>query len=95
MKPARIQDTKLMDEVRNQSCVISGNPPPNDPHHVRSKGAQGDDVEYNICPLRHDLHKEFHDIGMTTFANKYPKFKAWLLYQGWQFNDFTNKWWHS
>ena len=94
-KTYRIQDTKLMDEVRNKPCVITGNPPPNDPSHCKSKGSFGDDVSWNICPLRHDLHVELHKLGATTFANKYPKYKDWLVNNGWQFDEFLKKWVHN
>lgn len=71
-------------------CVITGNPPPNDPHHLKSKGSFGDDVEWNLIPLKHELHRELHKAGMTKFADKYPEFKKWLLTNGWIFE--SDKW---
>lgn len=94
-KRARVQDTKLMDEVSEMPCVISGAPGPNDPSHVKSRGSFGDDVAYNICPLAHRYHVELHKIGAVTFANKYPAYKKWLLDNGWTFDEFLQKWTHE
>ena len=94
-KKYRIQDTKLMDFVRMQPCVISGAPGPNDPSHVKSRGSHGDDVEWNICPLAHKYHQELHKIGAVTFANKYPRYRQWLLDNGWQFDEVLQKWVHN
>lgn len=93
-KSLRTEDSALMDQVRNSRCVITGNFPPNDPHHVKSKGSGGPDEPWNLCPLRHDLHQEFHKIGISSFAEKYPAFKSWLEKNGWEYNDHLNKWRH-
>ena len=93
-KTYRVQDTMLQSQVSQMPCVISGAPGPNDPHHLSSKGAMGGDVEWNIVPLKHELHQEFHKIGFVTFANKHPKFKEWLIEKGWTFDDFRKKWFH-
>lgn len=92
LKKYRIQDTMIMDLRRNEKCVVSGSAPPNDPHHIRSRGAFGDDVAWNVVPLTRELHQEFHKIGIETFANKYDNFKKWLLTNGWTFE--SGKWRH-
>jgi hypothetical protein len=92
-KPARVQDTKLMDEVRNQPCIITGSREV-DVHHVKSRGSHGDDVEWNLAPLTRALHTEFHKIGMVTFAKKYPLFEIWLISKGWTFDEFRQRWMH-
>lgn len=91
-KTYRVQDTKLMDDTRWMPCVITGAPGPNDPHHVKSKKSGGPELPWNLCPLKHELHREFHNIGINTFANKYPAFKAWLEAAGWTYCDFRKKW---
>jgi hypothetical protein len=92
VKSWRVQNTKLMDQRRNEPCVITGNYPPNDPHHIKSRGAMGDDVEWNIVSLKHELHQEFHKIGINSFAKKYPKIEAWLIANGWTWDEFRKKW---
>lgn len=93
-KRARVQDTKLMDEVRQMPCVISGAPGPNDPSHVSSVGSHADDVPWNICPLAHKYHVELHNSGASTFAKKYPAYKAWLIKNGWEYNELLDRWLH-
>jgi len=92
MSKYRVQDTMLADKVRNSPCIVTGTPPPSDCHHVKSKGSFGADVAWNLCPLTRELHQEFHKIGIETFANKYEKFKNWLLANGWTFE--SGKWRH-
>jgi hypothetical protein len=91
-KPARVQNTKLMDDTRWMPCAITGTPGPNDPHHVKSKKSGGPELPWNLCPLTHELHREFHNIGINSFAKKYPKFEAWLLDRGWTWDEFRQKW---
>ncbi len=92
MKSYRVQNTMLMSKVSQMPCAITGTPGPNDPHHVKSKKSGGPELPWNLCPLKHELHREFHNIGINTFANKYPKFKTWLLDRGWTWDEFRKKW---
>jgi len=41
-----------------------------DPAHIKSRGAGGDDIG-NTIPLCQRHHREQHDIGITSFAEKY------------------------
>lgn len=94
VKICRYVNEENVEAVKNSPCIITGTPPPSDCHHVRSRGSFGHDYVWNLCPLTRELHQEFHKTGFTTFADKHPKFKAWLLYNGWEFNQQTRKWWH-
>ena len=72
-KPERIRDEKLKAEVRAQGCVVdncdcSG---PVDPHHVKTRGAGGDDTRENLMPLCRWHHIEAGMIGVWTFIKKY------------------------
>jgi hypothetical protein len=43
-----------------------------DPHHVRTKGALGKQVDdCNVVPLCYQHHEEGHRIGWQTFARRY------------------------
>lgn len=75
-------------------CLISNKTKP-DRHHVLSRGAGGPDDDWNLMPLSRQHHTEVHQIGLTTFANKYPKVKNWLLAHGWEFNELLKKWKHK
>lgn len=75
----------------NLRCIISGAVNP-DKHHVKTRKSGGTDDIWNLCPLARKYHTEIHQIGTTTFAEKYPQFKNWLIANGWVFNDFLKKW---
>lgn len=72
-------------------CLVCGTINP-DTHHVLSRGAGGDDSQSNLALLCRKHHTEIHSIGTTTFSNKYPLFKNWLIANGWQYNDYIQKW---
>ena len=72
-------------------CIISGQRNP-DLHHVKSRKSGGADDDWNLCPLSRKHHTEIHQLGTTTFANKYPEFKNWLLANGWEYIELLNKW---
>jgi hypothetical protein len=91
-KDYRFQDTKYQSDVSQMPCVITGAPPPNDPHHVKSKKSGGPETVWNLVSLCHEKHREFHNIGINSFAKKYPKFEAWLLDKGWTYCEFRKKW---
>lgn len=42
------------------------------PHHIRSRGAGGDDSAENLLPLCTSHHTEIHQIGTDTFAERHP-----------------------
>jgi hypothetical protein len=54
--------------IRQQPCDLTGVTPA-DPHHVKTRGAGGDDVG-NVIPLAHHLHEECHRIGILSFQRK-------------------------
>lgn len=72
-------------------CIISGSPE-FDRHHWKSKRSGGPDESWNLMPLARIYHVECHKLGATTFANKYPAVKKWLIDNGWVFDEFLKKW---
>lgn len=79
---------------KEDRCLISGDRNP-DLHHVKSKGSGGPDEHWNLCPLSRKYHTEIHAIGLSTFAEKYPKFRNWLIANNWEYNPLLNKWRHK
>lgn len=79
---------------QHNRCIISGERNP-DMHHVKSRKSSGTDDPWNLCPLSRRHHQEVHQIGLSTFANKYPQFKNWLLANGWYYIEHLNKWKHE
>jgi hypothetical protein len=72
-KPERIRDEALKAEVKAQGCVVknrdcSGGA---DPHHVKTRGAGGDDRRLWLMPLCRFHHVEIGTIGVATFIEKY------------------------
>ncbi len=72
------------------SCLVCGCE--SEKHHIKTRGAGGDDSEYNLMDLCRIHHTEVHSLGLTTFANKYEQVNKWLLKYNWEFNEFLNKW---
>ncbi len=70
--------SKYTDWVRTQPCVVTQARGNNvDPHHIKGYShltmcgwaSKGSDL---LCiPLRHDKHQELHDIGWSSFEEKY------------------------
>ena len=65
-------------------------------HHVITRGARPDLAEkkWNKQPLCFSCHGKTHQKGMNYMAQKYVGFKNWLKYNGWEFDDYLNKWTH-
>lgn len=73
-KKKRIVDEELLEKIRQLPCAIKGRLCTGDidPHHIKSRGAGGDDVEENLIPLCREHHTEIHQIGKIKFRSKYP-----------------------
>ena len=63
--------------LRNWRCTICGNIS-DAPHHVVTRGAGGTDNSKNLLALCTTHHTEIGQIGVQTFANKYPVVKHWI-----------------
>lgn len=64
-------------------CEVEGcqEPPCPEPHHIRTRGAKGDDEPENLIRLCYVHHSEVHTIGNQRFPAKYgleSKFEAAL-----------------
>lgn len=77
MKPKRIENRQLIDEIKEEPCLICSKTPV-DAHHLTSVGAGGDDTEDNLAPLCRKHHSEFHQYGLSKFCWKYPKIREFL-----------------
>jgi hypothetical protein len=64
--------TAYTDEVaRRLRCAVPQCGRRSVPHHVRTKGRQGQVDPGNVAPLCWHHHEEGHRIGWRTFAKKY------------------------
>lgn len=91
IKQKRIVDESLLDTVRKLPCLACSSEDPaagmaalggdeniSHPHHVKSKGAGGDDVATNIMPLCPIHHRQWHDKGEDFMRRRYVVIGAWL-----------------
>ena len=74
-KPVRTWVPAFLEWIRCYPCVVcvvAGQlrSPTSDPHHLRHRGAGGDDVA-NVVPLCRHHHREIETIGHTTFERRY------------------------
>jgi hypothetical protein len=89
-KNRRITNPDLIKFIReNCPCIVTGQPA-ECVHHVRSRGAYGQDVVENLMPLTIASHTEIHKVGLTRMSEKYESVKTWLTKAGWEFNG--RKW---
>ncbi len=70
-KKQRLKSHENLQSIREMPCEICNAYPPNDVHHIVSRGAGGGDELTNICALCRCHHVEIHKIGRKTFALKY------------------------
>lgn len=90
-KPERLVDEALLARVRGLPCAIC-RARGVDAHHVRSRGAAGPDVDWNVAPLCRNHHQMFHQLGLRTFVIIFPAFGLWLRGRGW--TDEGGRWGH-
>ena len=48
------------------------------PHHIRTRGAGGDDAKENLLSLCGDCHRRIHALGGNRFAFLYPHLRGKL-----------------
>lgn len=60
-----------MASYREKPCVVCGAIDGTVAHHIKTRGAGGNDLRENLITLCALHHKEVHDIGTVTFFKKY------------------------
>lgn len=92
-KNKRIEDPDLLKYIKeNLPCIGCGSPPPNDVHHVISRGAGGNDIVSNLMPLCRMCHEKIHRLSLSVMARKVPSVKEWLNQAGWVYDNYVQKW---
>jgi hypothetical protein len=76
-------DPELLLLTRNMPCAACGASPPNDPHHIKTKGSGGGDEPFNLISLCRRHHIEWHHYGAVRFLTRFPDLRYRLLKQGW------------
>jgi len=70
-KNAPLKSEENLERIRQSQCMVCGSRPPNDPHHLRTRGASGGDELENLVALCRKHHVEIHKIGVKTFIDRY------------------------
>lgn len=61
-------------------------------HLIARKRIAPIDEAWNLLSVCQAHHNEVHQIGLTAFAKKYPMVEEWLIYNGWELDEFRGKW---
>lgn len=91
----RVINKALLSAYRQLNCIaclpVKNN---NDTvaHHIKSRGAGGDDISSNLMPLCVKHHAEVHTYGLSIFSNKYSIVKMFLENNGWYYDETMRKW---
>lgn len=63
-----------------------------DREHTKTRGSGGSDDPGNVSIMCLFCHDEKGKMGITHMANKYPRYKKWLLANGWEYDEYKKKW---
>lgn len=77
-KKQRIEDKKLIAEIKKQPCIACGTLMNIDVHHMTTVARGGDDVVSNLAPLCRTHHTLFHSRGVLGMVVQFPGVLAWL-----------------
>lgn len=86
----RLVDNNLCKSYRGLPCAACGDIYGTVGHHIKSKGAGGDDADYNLIPLCFIHHRLIHDKSINEFVIKFPHIADILKEKGWEY--FNGKW---
>lgn len=75
--------------MRSKLCTACESSNGVEGHHVKHRGAGGDDIEENLLPLCRWCHIKIHT-GMNKFVDENEKVFLWLFRNGWSLTD--GKW---
>lgn len=81
------KDENFRNQIRNLRCVVCGRFPPNEVHHIKTRGAGGGDDWWNLIPLCSDHHTAsgtaWHKQGSLSFLKMFPHVYELLQKYGW------------
>jgi len=77
-KPKRIKDPKLLKSFRERKCEVCFRFGDVVGHHITTKGAGGDDTEFNLMALCTFHHRMVHDKGNRFMIETFKQYE-WAL----------------
>lgn len=84
-KKFRVQNKETLAMFRGKRCLVCGKP--SDPCHIQSRGAGGDDEEWNLISLCRFHHTAQHSLGWSTICRSFPIVRIELQRKGWMFDE--------
>ncbi len=79
----RIVDAELVKKIKQNAVCCVCRLSPVDAHHLRSRGARGDDLPWNLVPLCRKHHNEVHNLGLIEMCRRHLGFFQALEIRGW------------
>ena len=76
-KKKRFKSKENLALVRSQRCLVCKSNPPNEPDHLRTRGAGGGDELFNLLALCRRCHTLRHLLGLKNFAVKFNLAISW------------------
>lgn len=95
IKRKRIENKKLCNDIRKMPCCNCNSKGIIDVHHIKTRGAWGDDLEFNLVPFCRNCHINLHKKGTNRFVELNETFKNYIESKGWEFDDYRKKWSHK
>lgn len=76
-----VEDLEYLQWIREQSSIISGAPPPSDPHHVWNTGQRrsGKINDHLAVPLTREEHTIYHSGGHESFEKRFNVCLEWEI----------------
>lgn len=92
-----VRDKKFLEQIRKLPCIACGRWPNDytgtEAHHVKTRGAGGDDSPHNVLPLCTHCHTSSRfawHAGKFTFLRRHPHVVDHLRHLGWYICLKTN-----
>jgi hypothetical protein len=85
-KTLRLEDKKVLEQVRGQGCCVCGQHPV-DASHIKTKGSGGPDTLWNVVAHCRRHHMEWHSRGWKDFSRRNPVMAVKLKSLGWTWED--------
>jgi len=95
-KNKRTVDKGLYESLRFKPCICCKVIDGTGAHHVAHRGGGGHDTLDNMVPVCLEHHTKgkdnFHNRTVGEMAEKFPRFKRWLINNGWEKHIYKDHW---
>jgi 5-methylcytosine-specific restriction endonuclease McrA len=82
------KDQDFLEAIKELQCLACGTHPPNDAHHIKTRGSGGGDDHWNLMPLCRNCHTVIHKMGLTQFIGNFPHVEQFLIDLGWEWQGY-------